>query len=105
MQEMQESQVQPLGWEDPLEKEMVTHSSILAWTIPWTEETGGLQSTELPDVGGSGGTRGEGERAGGTLFLFAVDPVGASIRSASWWRTGGEGDVRIPSQRDGSWLH
>ena len=36
--------VQSLGQEDPLEKEMVTHSSILAWEIPWTEEPGGLQS-------------------------------------------------------------
>ena len=41
---MQETQVQSLGWEDPLEKEMTTHSSILAWRIPWTEEPGGLQS-------------------------------------------------------------
>ena len=40
---MQETQVQFLGQEDPLEKGMVTHSSILAWEIPWTEETGGLQ--------------------------------------------------------------
>ena len=37
-----ETQVWPLGWEDPLEKEMVTHSSILAWEIPWMEEPGGL---------------------------------------------------------------
>ena len=36
-----ETQVQPLGWEDPLEKEMATHSSILAWKIPWTEKPGG----------------------------------------------------------------
>ena len=36
--------VQSLGWEDPLEKGMVTHSSILGWRIPWTEEPGGLQS-------------------------------------------------------------
>ena len=48
---MQEMQVQSLGWEDPLEKEMATHSSILAWRIPWTEELGGLQSTELQRVG------------------------------------------------------
>ena len=41
---MRETSVQPLGWEDPLEKEMATHSSILAWRIPWTEEPGGLQS-------------------------------------------------------------
>ena len=39
-----EAQVQSLGWEDPLEKEMKTRSSILAWKIPWTEEPGGLQS-------------------------------------------------------------
>ena len=36
--------VQSLGWEDPLEKEMATHSNILAWRIPWTKEAGGLQS-------------------------------------------------------------
>ena len=36
--------VQSLGWEDPLEEEMATHSSILVWRIPWTEEPGGLQS-------------------------------------------------------------
>ena len=44
MQETQETQVQSLGWEDPLEEKMTTHSSILAWRIPWTEEPGGLQS-------------------------------------------------------------
>ena len=41
---VQEIWVQSLGWEDPLEKEMATHSSILAWKISWTEEPGGLQS-------------------------------------------------------------
>ena len=41
---VQETQVQSLGWEDPLEKRMATHSRILAWRIPWTEERGGLQS-------------------------------------------------------------
>ena len=41
---MQETQVWFLGWEDPLEKEMATHSSILAWRIPWTEEPGRLLS-------------------------------------------------------------
>ena len=39
---VQETSVQSLGWEDPLEKEMATHSSFLAWRIPWTEEPGGL---------------------------------------------------------------
>ena len=43
--ETQEMQVPSLGREDPLEEEMATHSSILAWRIPWTEEPGGLQST------------------------------------------------------------
>ena len=44
MQETQGTQVQSLGWEDPLEEKMATHSSILAWRIPWTEKPGGLQS-------------------------------------------------------------
>ena len=44
MQEMQETQVQSLGGEDPLEEEMVTHSSILAWKMSWTKEPGGLKS-------------------------------------------------------------
>ena len=44
MQEMQKTQVRFLGLEDPLEKEMATHSSILTWKIPWTEKPGGLQS-------------------------------------------------------------
>ena len=43
--------VQSLGWEDPLEKRMATHSSILAWRIPWTEEPGWLQSMESQRVG------------------------------------------------------
>ena len=46
---MQETRVRFLGWEDPLEKEMATHSSILAWRIPWTEEPGGLQSMGLQE--------------------------------------------------------
>ena len=48
---MPETRVRSLGWEDPLEKEMATHSSILAWRIPWTEEPGGLQSTGSQRVG------------------------------------------------------
>ena len=42
-------QVRSLGWEDPLEKEMATHSSVLAWEIPWTEETGRQQSLGLQE--------------------------------------------------------
>ena len=48
---MWETQVQSLGWEDPLEKEMATHSGILAWRIPWTEEPGGLQFPGSQRVG------------------------------------------------------
>ena len=47
---MQKTQVQSLVWEDPPEKGMATHSSILAWRSPWTEEPGGLQSTESERV-------------------------------------------------------
>ena len=48
---MRETQVRSLGQEDLLEKEMATHSSILAWEIPWTQESGGLQSTGSQRVG------------------------------------------------------
>ena len=48
---MQETQVRSLGWEDPLEKAMATHSSTLAWKIPWTEEPGRLQSVGSQRVG------------------------------------------------------
>ena len=48
---MQETQVQSLDWEDPLEKKMATHSSILAWKISWTEEHGKLQSMGTQRVG------------------------------------------------------
>ena len=48
---MQETQVQPLGWEDLLDKGMATHCSILAWRIPWTEESGGLQSMGFQRLG------------------------------------------------------
>ena len=48
---MRETQVRPLGWEDPLEEEMATLSSVLAWKIPWTEEPGGLPSVGSQRVG------------------------------------------------------
>ena len=51
MQGNQETWVHFLGWEDPLEKEMATHSSVLAWKIPWTQETGGPQSMESQRFG------------------------------------------------------
>ena len=51
VQETQEMRIRSLSQEDPLEKEMATHPSILAWRIPWTEESGGLQSMGLQRVG------------------------------------------------------
>ena len=51
MQETEETQIKSLGWEDPLEEEMATHTSILAWKIPWTEDPGGLQSMASQRVG------------------------------------------------------
>ena len=48
---VQETWVRSLGWEDPLERERATHSSFLAWEIPWTEKPGGLQPMELHRVG------------------------------------------------------
>ena len=51
MPAMQETWVPSLGGEDPLEKEVATHSSILAWKTPWTEKPGGLQSMELQRLG------------------------------------------------------
>ena len=48
---IRETQIRSLGQEDPMEKGMATHSSILAWTIPWTEESGGLQSMGSQRVG------------------------------------------------------
>ena len=51
MQEIQETQILSLGWKDLLEEEMATHSSILAWKIPWTEEAGGLAVIGLQRAG------------------------------------------------------
>ena len=48
---MQKTQVQSLGWENPLEKEMATHSNMLAWRVPWTEKPDGLQCTGLQRIG------------------------------------------------------
>ena len=50
MQEIQEMRVRSLGQEDPLGKEIATHSSVLAWRIPWTEEPGGLHSWGHPEL-------------------------------------------------------
>ena len=66
-----EMQVWSLGWEDPLEKEMATHSSILAWEIPWTEKPDGLQSMEFQSVGHYLVT--EQQCASSNVFIFLIE--------------------------------
>ena len=61
------------GWEDPLEKKMATHSSILAWEIPWTEKPGGLQSIELQRVGHNLVTEHAHTITKDYIFMTAVD--------------------------------
>ena len=73
MQEMQEMGIQSLGWEDPLEKEMATYSSILAWKIPWTEEPGRGVTKSQTDWGPSRWTSKEGLCLMFTLILFRCD--------------------------------
>ena len=68
----QETQVQSLGWEDPLEKEMATHSRILAWRVPWTEDLGGLHSMGLQSVRHDWATNTH--SLGYLLQLFAQSP-------------------------------
>ena len=84
---MQEMQVWFLGWEGPLEKEMATYSSILAWKIPWTEEPGGLQSMELQRVRHNLSTEhallaGQTERAMESVQFSSV--VSNSLRPHEW---------------------
>ena len=75
----QETQVRSLSGEDPLEKGMATHSSILAWRIPWMEETGGLHSTGSPRVRHSWASN---------TFTFTSLPV-ASVTSEKLYSSGG----------------
>ena len=69
---MQETHVQSLGLEDPLEKGMAMHSSILAWRIPWTEEPSGLQSVGLQRVGHDLVTNTTTRVGGGPVFFFSL---------------------------------
>ena len=79
---MQETQIQSLGWEDPLEKGMATHFNILAWRIPWTEEPSGLQSMGLQRVGYNWGTT----TTYGYLILYVsfVEKVILSSTELTW---------------------
>ena len=85
---MQETQIQTLGQEDPLEKEMATHSSILAWRIPWTEEPGRLQFMGLQRVewlalwGFTGGSDGK-EYACNAEDLGPIPGLGRSPRKGN----------------------
>ena len=83
---MRETQVRFLGWEDPLEKEMATHSSVLAWKIPWTEEPGRLQSMGLQRVRHDWAT----SHKGATAQKFSEGSISRSVKwsatlSASDW--------------------
>ena len=69
-----------LGWEDPLEKEMTTHSSILAWEIPWTEEPGGLQSMGCKELHTT--EHSTGERNGTTLQYSCLENP---MDRGAWW--------------------
>ena len=75
---MQETWVQSLGQEDPLEKEMATHPSILAWRIPWTEKPGGLQSTGSQRVGHDWATS-------LSLFFLSCQPASSGKMWLSVW--------------------
>ena len=75
---MQETWVRSLGREDPLQKEMATHSSILAWRIPWTEEPGRLQSTGLQRVGHDWVTT-------SLTSLCSKDVIGSVSQSHGYW--------------------
>ena len=75
MQETQETWIQSLSWEDPLEEEMATHSSILTWRIPWTEEPGGLKSM--------GWQRVRQDRA--CTYVASVASVSRAVGWGAWW--------------------
>ena len=84
---MQETRFQSLGWEDPLQKGMATHSRILAWRIPWIEEPGGLQSVGLQRVRGTQGARGESRQTG----VVGNRAVTVSLSEVGCEGTGGRG--------------
>ena len=71
----QKTWVQSLGWEGPLEKEMATHSSVLAWEIPWTEEPGGLQSTASQRVGHNLATKQQRHQIGWENSKYFCKPI------------------------------
>ena len=83
---MWETRVRSLGWEDPLEKQMVTHSSTLAWKIPWTEEAGGLQSMGSQRVGHDWATSLHYFTSKSNVHLESLSPVTARRWAVGRWR-------------------
>jgi len=83
MQELQETWVQSLDWEDPLEKGMATHSRILAWIIPWTEEPGWLSSVHWK----------ESDDWASNTFAFTLGFPGSSVGKESAWYAGDVGSI------------
>ena len=94
---MWETRVRSLGWEDPLEKEMATHSSILAWKIPWTEEPGRLQSMGLKRVRHDWAT---------SLSLFILHLILSLSLYLYRWLSGKESACQCSCRRCGfdSWI-
>ena len=99
---MQEMQVQSLGWEDPLEKEIATHFSIFAWEIPWREEPGGLWSMALQTAGHNLSTKQQQQEVISLLFFFLATeystwdfsclielvPHAMQVQNLNHWTTG-----------------
>ena len=95
MQDTKEPWVRSLGQEDPLEKELATHSSILAWEIPWTEEPGGLQSrvAESDTLSYKTTARGQGNESQALAFFFLLlkpDPVNKGVEGSHVVRSIGD---------------
>ena len=114
MQEMQETQVQSLGWTDPLEEEMATLSSILVWRIPWTEGSGRLQSLQSQRVRHDwASTHTYTEITLYSIWLIIVIfhylPTGGSAGKGSSWNVGDLGLIpslgRSPGEENSYPLH
>ena len=85
MQEMQETQVRSLDWEDPLEKEMATHSSVLAWKIPWKRSLAGYSPWGGKRIGHDFATKNNKQRKiGGSARQ--IEPLPQPLRSSLWFQ-------------------
>ena len=84
MQEMQQTHPWSLGWEDPMQKEMATHSSILAWEIPWTEKPGSLQSMGVQKVRHNWVTKQQSKFSIRSPFISHHSTEGDSVLTLVW---------------------